>query len=271
MLVGFMAWEIDDLDLFGQLEWVRDHGFPAVGFHTGPLLAPRSGLDPLALTPEQRLRLELLVADFRMVEIHAPFGGYDVSLVSPNPWVRLAAYETLRPSFALGGALGARVITVHTGDTGAPLSLAQQLDHLRESLAELERLATEYDIAAAVETADVFLTPEAFDVLAGAELPHVGLALDIGHLARVEHSDAIAVIERHADLIFSVHLHDYDDQRDHATLGTGQLNLAPVLSALRRSGYEGPLMLELAPHCGVDGFLSSRDTVVNWLTRSRPQ
>ena len=270
MLVGFMAWEIEDLDLLGQIEWLRDHDFAAVGFHANPLLAPRSGLDPTDLSPEDRLRLELLMADFRSCEIHAPFGSYDINLVSPNPWIRLGSCEALRPCFELGGALGARVVTIHTGATRAAVPPTQQLEHLRPVLWELQDLAAEYDVAAAIETADAFMSVEAFDLLAETELPHVGVTLDVGHVAQAGVMEVAAFIERYADLIFNVHLHDYNGSRDHITLGTGHLSLPPILAALRQIDYDGLLMLELAPDCGVEGFLGSRDTLVNWLDRSRP-
>jgi sugar phosphate isomerase/epimerase len=95
------------------------------------------------------------------------------------------------------------------------------------------------------------------------------MTLDVGHVARADVPAPVDLIERYADLIFNVHLHDYNDQTDHLALGTGHLNLPPILAALRRIDYDGLLMLELSPQCGTDSFLASRDTVINWLTHSR--
>ncbi len=272
-----MAWSLEGPDVLGQLEWAAEQNFGAVAFHTTPTLAPERAIDPGALGDAELVRLQTALKPFESIEIHAPFGPYDVSLVSPNPWIRLASMETLRESVELAGAIKARVVTVHTGHTLAAVPRETLRPLLLESLQLLEELAKEHNVTVGVETADALGRAEDLAIIEKANLAHVGVTLDIGHLCfQIEGRPAYAafgslagVIERFGPLIRNIHLHDYDGTHDHLALGEGNIDFAAVIGALRRVDYDGPVCLEInVERSGVEGFLRSRDRLAELLGES---
>ncbi len=78
--------------------------------------------------------------------------------------------------------------------------------------------------------------------------PHLGLLLDVGHCL-LSGEDAADMVQRASERLGYVHLDDNDGIGDlHWPLFTGRLTpkqLADVMAALRKIGYQGALSLEL--------------------------
>ena len=79
-------------------------------------------------------------------------------------------------------------------------------------------------------------------------LPALGLHLDIGHAnLEVEQNTAIAILATHGRRLRHVHLHDnkggWADL--HLPLGVGTMDVAKYVTALKRSGYDGTITLEV--------------------------
>jgi inosose dehydratase len=83
-------------------------------------------------------------------------------------------------------------------------------------------------------------------------MPHtrIGYCPDTAHLA-AGGADPAAVIRKYADRIQHVHLKDF--QRDPFTflpLGEGELDFPDIIAAIRESGYDSWLMVELDNYDG---------------------
>jgi len=260
MRIGLMVWEIGERGFFEQFKWAAAHGFEEIAFHTCPLLAPRRGIDPEAMTPDDWVRLKAVTAPFADVDIHAPFDNYDVSLVTPNERIREASLELLEETLRTAGRLKAKTVTVHTGPTGAAIPAQGQRRLLAESLMALDELAAALGVRIGLETTDEF------DLFQQVTFESTGVTLDVGHLSfnggeAYEPWGSLGGLIRHLGAsIVHVHLHDYDGQRDHLPLGAGNIDFAEVISALKEIGYEGALCLELAPSPTIEeDYLRSRD------------
>jgi sugar phosphate isomerase/epimerase len=94
--------------------------------------------------------------------------------------------------------------------------------------------------------------PEDFEQ-AFRRFPELGLTLDIGHGELLSsRNKAYSFIETCPERISHVHIHDNlggntpeDDL--HLPLGEGSINFKPIIAALRKTGYNKTLTLEVAP------------------------
>ena len=85
------------------------------------------------------------------------------------------------------------------------------------------------------------------------QFPQIGLTLDIGHGELLTPKNtAYSLIETYHERIKHVHIHDNyggntpsDDL--HLPLGKGSIAFEPILIALRETGYDRTITLEVAP------------------------
>jgi sugar phosphate isomerase/epimerase len=260
--IGCMVWQIADLNLefWSQIEWIRQHGFDEVSFHTCTYLGDGAGIEPDATDPDLVGRLRHATRGFQEVDIHAPFDNYDVCLVSPNPLIREASIRTLERTIRFAQALGASSVTLHAGNSRAPLTAQACREHLAESVASLASLGQETGVRLALElTSDYDLVPQH-----GGE--YVGLTIDTGHVSfdhgagYREFGSIGGLIRRFAPQIFHLHIHDYDGTHDHLALGKGTIDFGSIILALKEIGYRNSLCLELNPRRNsVAELLASRD------------
>lgn len=76
----------------------------------------------------------------------------------------------------------------------------------------------------------------------------VGINFDSGHAHALGdgHPSCAACIEKIGKRLLTTHLHDnFGTNDDHQAPGIGTINWSETLSAIRRTGYAGPLMMEL--------------------------
>jgi sugar phosphate isomerase/epimerase len=81
-----------------------------------------------------------------------------------------------------------------------------------------------------------------------APLPELGLHLDIGHAnLMVPHNTTVEILGAWGDRLRHVHLHDNKGGHAdlHLPLGAGTVDVAGSLAALRRTGYDGTITLEV--------------------------
>jgi len=117
-------------------------------------------------------------------------------------------------------------------------------------LEEMLNLALEKRITLCLE--NLSERPEDYEQ-AFRKLPQIGLTLDIGHGELLTSKNtAYSLIETYSERIKHVHIHDNfggntvaDDL--HLPLGKGNIDFEPILLALRKTGYNGTLTLEVPP------------------------
>ena len=260
MRIGLMVWEIGDRSFLDQFAWAAANGFDAVAFHASPLLAPRRGIDPEAMSPADWARLEAAVEPFAAVHVHAPFDAYDLSLVSPNERVRRASVATLEQALRVASRLQAKTVTIHRTATRSGIPGAEQQRLLVESLLELDGLASTLGVRVGLEAT------EDFEIFERVQFQSVGVTIDVGHLSFHDGrayqpwgglGGLIRGLGRH---IVHVHVHDYDGEHDHIPLGAGHLDFADVVAGLEAIDYGGALCLELAPTPTIEAdYRASRD------------
>ncbi len=238
--LAFMCWRIGDiLDFDAQVRWVEEAGFESIAFHASPGTPGKwRGVDPAQTGAQERRHLRDLLAPFDRREIHAPFAA-ELAPVTPA-----TVLEQLETTFAFAEDVAANVVTVHAKPPklDAPDTTAWQ-----EALDRLDQAAAEAGIRVGIE----FMN--GFEWLRTPQRKHIGATLDIGHMylkggaGYKPYGGIRNQIRLLDDVLFHVHIHDYDGVRDHSEMGTGQVDFDAVLLGLADIGYRGVLCLELNP------------------------
>ena len=79
--------------------------------------------------------------------------------------------------------------------------------------------------------------------------PRLRLTLDIGHLFCQGEVPLADYIQRWAGQTVNVHLEDMRaGVHEHLMFGEGEMSFPPIISALKSSGYVGPVHVELSRH-----------------------
>lgn len=174
--------------------------------------------------------------------------AYYLPIASPFAAVRRAAVDELRRCLDLCARLGARWMNVHP-DRYAPMhDRPFFVERDVESLAVLVRHGREVGVGVMVENIPGdFNTPDQLGELLGP-LPELGLHLDIGHAnLLVAENTTRALVERFGERLAHVHLHDNKGGGAdlHLPLGAGEIDLAACLRAVKTSGYDGTVTLEV--------------------------
>ena len=174
--------------------------------------------------------------------------AYYLPLGHPFEEVRQGAVEAFIRCAETFAALGAELMNIHP-DENAPMQersfvIGQNLKSLREIVEACRPLG----VTAMVENLpgsfnDVGQLGELLDAV-----PELGLHLDLGHThLEVTENSCEAVLTAYGDRVRHVHLHDnYGGSADlHLPLGVGTIDLPRTLRALKISGYDGSITLEV--------------------------
>ena len=149
--------------------------------------------------------------------------------------------------------LGARCITTEPGGPlEEGLSREEALYTFAEGLAEALRHAEDEGVLLLVEPEPGLLIENADQFLELAERmdsPMFGLNFDIGHFYCVN-EDLPEAIERLKSFTRHYHIEDIAASRVHEHLvpGRGAIDLASALQAVRKTGYDGWITVELYPY-----------------------
>ena len=195
------------------------------------------GVDPATAGPAERGQLREALSGFALCEIHAPFA---IVLASDSLSQSLSQLE---PVTAFAHDIGARVVTVHAE---LPSKIEEGLAW-QDAMARLNADAGEKCLCMGLEVVS------GFDVVRSWDLPNIGVTLDIGHMHAVEGGQPLepfgsigAVVGHISDILAHLHVHDVADL-DHREIGTGRVDFADLLSALRDVGYAKGMCLEMNP------------------------
>jgi sugar phosphate isomerase/epimerase len=174
--------------------------------------------------------------------------AYYLPLASPFESIRRAAIEEAKQCLQLFSKVGAAWMNVHP-DRRVPLHSKQWiLERNLETLRELLATARAENVGLMVENLPGgFNTAEQLASLL-EPLPDLGLHLDIGHTnLKVEECTSDSIVAAFGSRIQHVHLHDNKGGDDdlHLPLGSGTLNTAQHLRALKASGYDRTITLEV--------------------------
>jgi sugar phosphate isomerase/epimerase len=245
----------------------RDHllEIAAHGFETVEVFATRTHFDyhnPAAIADLQQWLAE---AGLTLHGIHAPvMRAYEagrwkgpLSLASTDSEARALAMAETELALYVARRIPVRVLVTHMG---LPRTQAQPAPDgraaARRSIEELQRMAGPLGVQIALEVIPnelsrvpslVHFVENDLEGLEGAGGTAVGICLDFGH-AHMD-GDLLDAIETVSEHFVTTHVHDNRGRADdHLVPFEGTIDWPGALTAVQKVGYEGPLMLEIAPH-----------------------
>jgi sugar phosphate isomerase/epimerase len=174
------------------------------------------------------------------------------SFIEPDESYRRVRIDHTRRALSLCAELGAPHITTEPGGPIAPGQTRQQaIDLFVEVLKPLAEhahkvgvlLLIEPEPGLLLETSDQYL-----EVAERVDAPSIGLNFDVGHAFCVS-ENIPAAIAKLAPQIRHYHVEDISAERVHHHLvpGMGAIDFAEVFQAIRKSGYDGWITVELYP------------------------
>ncbi len=175
------------------------------------------------------------------------------SWIEPDRHYRQIRIDHTKRALTLARELGAPCITTEPGGPVEPggswqKALALFVEGLEPVAEHAEKegvlLLVEPEPGLLIETADQFL-----ELMQHIDSPAVGMNFDVGHAYCVG-DDPARTIPRVAKWIRHFHLEDIAATRVHQLLipGTGAIDFAATLRAIRAIGYDGWLTVELYPY-----------------------
>jgi sugar phosphate isomerase/epimerase len=160
--------------------------------------------------------------------------------------------DFLRRCVDVAAALGASVVSTWSGAAPAGTSPPVAHERLVDGLARLcdhahgagVRVGFEPEPGMAVET--VAQWERVRDDVAS---PVLGLVFDVGHALATGEGDPAAIVRAHAGEIVVLQLDDHvRGTHDHRMFGEGEVDWPALARAVRESGWQGPLEVELSRH-----------------------
>jgi sugar phosphate isomerase/epimerase len=205
-----------------------------------------------------------ILADTRLAVVGHT--AYYLPLASPFESLRRAAIEEVKRCLEVFGELGAKWVNLHP-DGNAPLHepnfvIMRNIETIRELLPAAQQAG----VGLMIENLPGRFNSADQLALLLEPVPELGLHMDIGHSnLQTEHNTADELVRRYAHRLRHVHLHDnkggWADL--HLPLGTGTLTARHYVHALRASGYDSTITLEVFtadPHF----LIYSRDQLRRW-------
>jgi sugar phosphate isomerase/epimerase len=205
-------------------------------------------------------RLRKLVDAYGLgVSIHGPI--WDLNPSSWIPQVRELALKYMRKSIDVCSALGGEIVVVHPGRCPFP-QVAGFLSPAKDRFLSFTRKALKHARSRGVRLAlenfpsnaeFPYSSPEEMLPLV-QELDGLGITFDVGHAFLNKRWQKLSSpekrIAREIELvgkyIVNIHLHDNHGERDdHLPPGEGVINFRPIITAMKKVGYDGLVTVEL--------------------------
>jgi sugar phosphate isomerase/epimerase len=232
---------------YDGLELLADvpHAWPA-GLLEGQKQAIRAAMERngLAFSNVNAFMMNA-VADYRQ-----PY--WYPSFIEPDEGYRRVRIDHTRRALSLCAELGAPHITTEPGGPLAPGQTRQEaMELFVEALKPLAEHAHKLGVMLLIEPEPGLLietTEQYLEVAERLSAPSIGLNFDVGHAFCVG-EDLPAAIARMAPHTRHYHFEDIATTRVHHHLvpGMGAIDFATVIEAIRKTGYDGWLTVELYP------------------------
>lgn len=174
------------------------------------------------------------------------------TLLSADPSGRATRIAFLKACVELAAMVGADSVSLWSGATdenaGDVLLRSRLEGGMRELLDHARplgvRLSFEPEPGMFIDTMAKFQTLH--DAIYD---PLFGLTLDVGHVHCLADGDPAEHIHRWRDKLWNVHVEDMRrGVHEHLAFGDGEVEFGPILTALRKIEYAGPVHVELSRH-----------------------
>lgn len=245
---------LTDLRLNDLLALLADLGYDGVA-----LTLDHMHFDPLAPGLAARARTLADELDRRGLTVTVETGARYVldprrkhhpTLVDADPLARATRVALLETAVRVADDLGAHAVHCFSGVLPPGSSASDGFKRLTGAMEQLLDLAGDRGVHLAVEPEPGHLLSD----LAGfhqlreelGDPPELGLTLDIGHCQCLEPLPPHACVSANAPWLRHVQIEDMRrGVHEHLPFGEGEIDFPPVISALRRSGYQGLVSVEL--------------------------
>jgi sugar phosphate isomerase/epimerase len=242
--------------------------------------ASELGFDAVEIFPTSAESLNVsevrnLLARHRLQVAAVGTGGgwvkHRLRLTDPDPAVRRRAREFASGVVTAAGELGApAIIGSMQGRCETGVSRPQAFGWLGEALEELSEQSAHFNQVLLYEPlnryeTDVFTRQgEAAAFLRNLRSKNVRLLCDLFHMNLEERSIGDTLLEV-GPLIGHVHWAD----SNRLAMGSGHTEVAPIVAALRATGYSGYLSAEVLPlPSGIDAARQSLESIRRWTSPS---
>lgn len=247
-MISFHTGFLTDHDLRSAVGMVLDAGYDAVELNAETLPWAEPHVTPDTSEEDRRF----LASTGRVSSIVAHRAG----LAHPDPGVRRTAIDWTVGCLRLAADVGAPYVHVIPGDESAGSNLGVaggpgDIDAFRASLEEVvgaaEPLGVRLSLEAIVNQL-VSTQQQSRELL--DEIPGLGVSFDPSHL-QVTTGDVTGAVDLLADRIDIVALKDargVPSDFEFGPLGSGEIDFAAMVAALRRHGYDGYYVVEHEAH-----------------------
>jgi sugar phosphate isomerase/epimerase len=251
MRLGYQTNSLQNHRLHDALHLLAANGYEAVAItpdtcHLDPEHTTERDLDQVAATLRELGLQPVMETGARFLLDRTT--KHEPTLMTRDPASRARRFAYYQRVAAMGARLGAEVMSFWAGvdRSPGPDSRAWMLDGIRRTcdFVRAEGLvpSLEPEPGMAIETVAQW---QGMRQELGRDAPE--LTLDIGHLYAVWEGEPCPVIAAMAPFLRQVHLEDMRrGQHEHLLPGTGDVDFRAVLTALRDSGYGGPVCFELS-------------------------
>jgi sugar phosphate isomerase/epimerase len=237
MLVGAM--NFPGRSVAKEIHRIANDGFDFIDLTLEP---------PAAWLPDGR-DIGRLIADLGLEAVGHT--AWHLPIASPFAELRQLALDLFRRTLDVFAAANVDLVNVHP-DYRVPLHSAQQVRRMNaESIAQLASDAGERGLRLMVENVDRMFSE--VDELRGVfdAAPTAGFHLDVGHanlrLGPGQPNRTRDLLAAYGDRLAHVHLSDNRGGADdlHLPLGAGTIDWRAATGALKESGYDGTVTLEV--------------------------
>ena len=253
------------VDIFDGIQWISENGFDFVELSCGDIPNRDDYIDPQQIDERFVERLKQACAGFRLITLHPETPS---SFLVSDAAARARTIEEIGVFIDLAAQLGSKLLTFHAGSAAEGASRDEVRQVCTDSLGRLADHARSRGVRLGLEVLGYFGTADRFKLLDELGIPDLGITLDIGHISFPHPLHAGkpsyfplpsigAFIERFADRLVHLHVHDYDGQHDHIPIGDGSMDFPDIVGSLRKIGYDGTICLELTPKVPREDILAS--------------
>lgn len=256
MLLGYNTNGFAHHDPFAAIELLAEIGYKSVA-----ITLDHGPLNPFAPDwPQQlqRLRDTLKRLGLRnTIETGARFlldarYKHEPTLVSADDGGRARRIDFLKRAVDAAAELDSDCVSLWSGVKRDDLPDEAMLERLADALRVVLRHATLSGVTLGFEPEPgMFIdTLKSFHrLLQWIDAPHLELTLDVGHLWCQGELPIADYITRWGPRIVNVHIEDMRaGVHEHLMFGEGEMRFAPIIDALAKVGYRGPLHVELSRH-----------------------
>jgi inosose dehydratase len=168
---------------------------------------------------------------------------------------------TIRDVIRFGQAVGSELVVYWPRE---PRHGAVDLDTFARRLSALGQEAQAMGLRLSLHHHydQIVMTRDEFEhFFAAIEPGTVGLTIDTAHLVKSGMPDVAGVLREFAPVIDNIHLKDFGDG-DWQVLGRGEIDFAPIFSAIRETGYDGWVCADEESGADLNGALAASSAML---------